>query len=1713
MAKKLNKPIALFFTAFAVLVAALLHFGALDITTSAAWDGTIAEKFDGDGSEANPFEIANGEQLAYLAQQVNKGEAYSGKYFKLTANIDLGGNEWTPIGGQSYRFEGIFDGNGHTVSNFKINKPDDKYIGLFGYNNGTIMNLGVEEAEINGYNHVGGVCGYNDRGTIQNCYNTGAVSRTGSNIGGVCGVNNGTIQYCYNTGAVSGSEVVGGVCGDNFSSGTIQNCYNTGAVSGTNYVGGVCGDNDGGTIQNCYNTGAVSGTKYIGGVSGYNYSGSTIKNCYNTGAVKGESRVGGVCGYKLSGTITNCYYNKDICTVGGIGGSDAAGSATGLTTSDLCSAFSSDGIWKSGDYSDNDSTADCTLPSLIGVGEAIHLYNFGTSDSPDWQLFTEITTAKQFKAIVNDSESWGKNYVLGADIDLGGEKITPIGKGSEAFTGKFSGDGHTVSNFKIVSREGGDIGLFGNNDGTIMNLGVKNAEISVVVNDRIVYVGGVCGENTGTIQNCYNTGTVSGSVGTVSGSAEINDFELGFGGVCGYNWGKIQNCYNTGTVSGTNYVGGVCGYNWGKIQNCYNTGAVNGNKFVCGVCGYNKKTIQNCYNTGAVSGTKYVGGVCGDNGYTIQNCYNTGAVSGTEYVGSVCGYNNGGTITNCYYNKDICASGGIGFGEGSAAGLTTEELCSGKLDKLAGFEESVWEPGKSSDVTPTGGRFGTKTYTYPSLKGVGSAATADVAVYNFDIDGNDDWQLFTEITTADQFKAIVNDSESWGKNYVLGDKIDLGSEKITPIGNSYNPFTGKFSGNGHTVSNYIIDKLGNCIGLFGYNKGTIMNLGVEKAEISNESVIVGGVCGENHGTIMNCFNTGAVSGTDNVGGVCGENYGTIQNCYNTGAVKGEYNVGGVCGYNDGGDTIQNCYNTGAVSGTKKVGGVCGYNVSGCTIENCYNTGAVSGTEKVGSVCGYNDGTITNCYYNTDFCTFGGINGSDVDDSAAGLTTLQMTDVNALETMGFDKTIWEKKANDTKNGIAYYPSLKESGYQPSVEFTKKLELEQVGDKTPVYGDKIEFRTKALLTFINAFDGEDITVEDTAGGFKVQVNRETLSVTDSKFEYTANTAGEVTFTLVYKDGSSDYFPEEYSEDVDVTIKQKELTAADFTFAPAADLEFDNTAKEITVTAIPDGVGKITVKYYAGDNETQPINAGDYTVKIDVAEGDFYKSAQDLTAADWTFTIAKGTQSVTADDVSLTYGETGKITASTNGDGTISYTVKTGSDVVSVAADGTITTMKAGTATVEITAAETDNYAKAVKAVTVTINKAAVKITAKSYTIKVGAALPIFDYEVTGLVNGERLPITVTIFCTAADSNTAGTFPITVSGAADSDNYTFSYLNGTLTVSEKEPVSTPVFSPASGTTFTSSQKITITCATEGAAIYFTTDGTEPTTASTLYNGAFTITATTTIKAIAVKEGMADSAVATAAYTKRSSSGSSGGTGGGSSRPTTPTEPENPSIGGSAKSWSDIAADLAKLANGSEVTIQLNGNTTVPVEVIKVIDNKYLKVHFTVDSSRGWFVNGAEITAPAAADFSFIRTANQKHGGLRGIEGTQFRINNTGVPTGLEIAFKSEHAGKFANLYKSVDGKLVFVTCAKLGTDGKALLPGVTEKGDYIVMLCEFSDLPGDMSNDGILNAVDASAILKDIVGLESGANPLMADFNGDGNVNAVDASAVLKRIVGLI
>ena len=1253
MTKKLTKPIALFFTAFTVLVAALLHFGALDITTSAAWDGTVAAGFGGgDGSSAETAcEIANGEQLARLAQDVNGGTTYKGKFFKLTANIDLGGNEWTPIGVKWNCFEGTFDGNGHTVSNFTINKPDESYLGLFGKNKGTIMNLGVEKAEINGYEFVGGVCGYNDGVKIQNCYNTGTVK--GYNyVGGVCGFN----------------------CGTNYA--TIENCYNTGTVSGTEEIGGVCGYNDyNGTIQNCYNTGAVSGSKDIGGMCGNNNYSGTIKNCYNTGSVSGNgetsSAIGGVCGYRQGGTITNCYYNKDICTVGGINGGDKEGSATGLTTEQFCSGTLEnlvgfdENVWNFGKSSDVTPTEEgsrfgtktYTYPSLNGVGTAYSVekneYNFKTPRalSDDWQEYTLIENEAQFIAIGNDSTSWGKNYVLAKELNLSGKTITPIGNNGTSFTGKFSGNGYTIKNVKMSTDEdlSGGYGLFGVNTGLIMNLAVEG-DISYTLSNGRANVGGICGKND------------------IGGKIFYCSFE-----------GKVYN-------GGNDAVGGICGENKGWIEYC-------------------------CAFADVTSDRNVAGGICGrHDDYSgidsdIYYCYFVGKVSINEgnddSVGAIVASSTAGTrYLNCYYDKERSnvVDNELGVGK------TTKELC--EAVNLFGSYEKTWTTG-SYAVTPDAENSNLRTveYTYPKLVCLKKAAkSGTMQQYNFKTSDTDDWQECTVITTAEQFKNIGNDNTSWSKNYVLGANIDLGGEEVTPIGDLDNPFTGKFSGDGHTVSNFKINRQENLyLGLFGYNNGTIMNLGVEKAE---------------------------VSGTTRVGGVCGVNIGKLQNCYNTGAVSGNQYVGGVCGANDG--TIQNCYNTGAVSGTEYVGGVCGYNDVG-TNKNCYNTGAVKGESDVSGVCGYNNynGTIKNCYYNKDICAVDGI--GDGEGSATGLTTLQMTDGKALKTMKFDSddSEWSKKANDKANGIAYYPNLAVfADDAPSVKYETKIVIESSNkDAEYKYGDEVKFNVSALVKFdgMADFAADNTAATESEGSFKITVDGDTVVDSTGIFDNTTtegvissiNVTGNRIFTLEYDGTNSEYIASGEAT-CKVNIEKLDLSADKIDFTPPTNLIFDGKAKSASFSG-KSGVGEINAKYYLNGVETQPINAGTYAVKIDVAEGDIYKSATDLTSADWTFTIEKATApAVKVNETSAPWNKNGsrkftitglpenhggfiggKATVTENSDNIIGNTASFSGGVLTYTLNKLTAADLGKTATVELEI-ETENYTTFSVTVEITVTK---------------------------------------------------------------------------------------------------------------------------------------------------------------------------------------------------------------------------------------------------------------------------------------------------------------------------------------------------------------------------------------------------------------------------
>ena len=308
-------------------------------------------------------------------------------------------------------------------------------------------------------------------------------------------------------------------------------------------------------------------------------------------------------------------------------------------------------------------------------------YDINGDDSED-EVY-EISNAGQlywFAGLVNGTlsgvtQNTSANAVLTADIIVNENVLksdgtlnegtfkewTPIATSASPYTGIFDGQNHTISGLYFNQEDSYNVGLFSRNNGKIANAGILDSYFYGTSK-----VGGVCGNNyTGTITNCYNTGSVSG-LGTL-------------GGVSGYNdTGNITNCYNTGNISGSSgFVGGVSGYNSkGTIINSYNAGSVSGLEYVGGVSGINYTgSITDCYNIGSVSGSEgYVGGVSGDNnGGTITNSYNAGSVSGIErYVGGVNGYNDGGTITNCYnIGSSVSGSGYVGGVNGWNKGTIT----------------------------------------------------------------------------------------------------------------------------------------------------------------------------------------------------------------------------------------------------------------------------------------------------------------------------------------------------------------------------------------------------------------------------------------------------------------------------------------------------------------------------------------------------------------------------------------------------------------------------------------------------------------------------------------------------------------------------------------------------------------------------------------------------------------------------------------------------------------------------------------------------------------------------------------------------------------------------------------------------------------------------------------------------------------------------------
>ena len=342
-----------------ILCLTLLPTAALAV--DGAWDGSIATAFaGGTGTESDPYQIANGAELAYLASSVNSGETYTGKNFVLTANIDLNGLPWTPIGnsfsdalleGSNYRiFAGNFDGNGYTISNVSIGSEtaplEADVFGLFGATAGKISNLNLDTVSIHGIAKIasigavigfaGGLVGYSG-GYIENCHVTGLtmdmsapsnVYAAAYCVGGLVGVLDETqlINECSVSGSITekaGKGSIGGLIGElgkaakiTYSRSDVTVNVKADSRGGAN-VGGFIGKGNGKTdaetiIRNCYATGNVTGGAYTGGFAGGLW-GLNIKNCYASGNVsQAAAAMASFVGTDASdpnyyGSITSCF--------------------------------------------------------------------------------------------------------------------------------------------------------------------------------------------------------------------------------------------------------------------------------------------------------------------------------------------------------------------------------------------------------------------------------------------------------------------------------------------------------------------------------------------------------------------------------------------------------------------------------------------------------------------------------------------------------------------------------------------------------------------------------------------------------------------------------------------------------------------------------------------------------------------------------------------------------------------------------------------------------------------------------------------------------------------------------------------------------------------------------------------------------------------------------------------------------------------------------------------------------------------------------------------------------------------------------------------------------------------------------------------------------------------------------------------------------------
>ncbi|MCH3958685.1 MAG: YDG domain-containing protein [Selenomonas sp.] len=414
---------------------------------------------------------------------------------------------FSPVGNRTNRFQGAFDGFGHTINGLMINRPRQDYVGLFGSSLGAISNLGLVKGTVTGNRSVGGVAG--GAGAMTNVYNTGDVTGNGNYVGGVAG-SAGAMTNVYNKGTVNGSgNFVGGVVGT--TSSAMTNVYNTGDVTGTgDFVGGVVGKTYD-AMTNAYNKGTVKGTgtasQQIGGVVGFADLKAKLTNVYNTGDVSGVTSVGGVAG-ETKGTLQTVYNTGDVT-----GSGDSVGGVVGETYDAMTDAYNKGTVKGTG-------TASTQIGGVAGKvssasAKLTNVYNTGA-----------VSGATSVGGVAGETKGTLQTVYNTGDVTGSGDSVGGVvGETYDAMTDAYNKG--TVKGTGTASTQiGGVAGKVSSASAKLTNVYNTGAVTGTGTPDS---VGSIAGVTTATITNAaYRTGSAASAAGGMkdTGFTNVNSYTL-----------------------------------------------------------------------------------------------------------------------------------------------------------------------------------------------------------------------------------------------------------------------------------------------------------------------------------------------------------------------------------------------------------------------------------------------------------------------------------------------------------------------------------------------------------------------------------------------------------------------------------------------------------------------------------------------------------------------------------------------------------------------------------------------------------------------------------------------------------------------------------------------------------------------------------------------------------------------------------------------------------------------------------------------------------------------------------------------------------------------------------------------------------------------------------------------------------------------------------